>query len=47
MKKPTIKHSASTEPDTKPKTRPFFLNTIFINYRKYRNHKRYVHTDLL
>lgn len=29
------------------KRRPFFLDTIFTNYRKYRNYKRYVRPDLL
>jgi hypothetical protein len=42
MKKPTTKRPAA-----KSKRRPFFLDIIFTNYRKYRNHKRYVHTDLL
>ncbi len=52
MKKTTIKHPA-TKPinsksfDSKPKDRPFFLDVIFNNYWKYRNHQRYVHTDLL
>jgi hypothetical protein len=42
MKKKSPKH-----PGAKTKTRPSFLDTIFTNYRKYRNHKRYVHADLL
>ena len=32
---------------TKAKNRAFFLDVIFTNYRKYRNHKRYVHPDIL
>ena len=53
MKKQTIKHPAAKTPDSNAnananaKNRPFFLDTIFTNYRKYRNHKRYVHADLL
>ncbi len=31
----------------KPKTKTLHLTPTFINYRKYRNHKRYVHPDLL
>ena len=34
-------------PARKSKRPPFFLDTIFTNYRKYRNYKRYVRTDLL
>jgi hypothetical protein len=42
MKKPTTKRHAP-----KPKKTAFFLDIIFTNYRKYRNHRRYVHADLL
>ncbi len=47
MKKPTTKHPATKTLESKAKRRPFFLDVIFNNYRKYRNHKRYVHADLL
>ena len=47
MKKPTPKHPPTKTPAAKTTQRPFFLDVIFTNYRKYRNHKRYVHTDLL
>ena len=31
----------------KTKLPSFFLDELFIKYRKYRNHRRYVHVDLL
>jgi hypothetical protein len=42
-----MKKKSANHPSPKPKSRPFFLDAIFTNYRKYRNHKRYVHSDLL
>jgi hypothetical protein len=42
MKKTIAKPAAR-----KSRKRDFFLDIIFNTYRKYRNHRRYVHTDLL
>ncbi len=36
-----------TNPRRTSKTKPSLLTKTFIIYRKYRNHKRYVHQDLL
>jgi hypothetical protein len=41
-----MKKSTTRKP-RKTKRPSFFLDIIFTNYRKYRNHKRYVHADLL
>ena len=42
-----MKKKSRKRPSSKSKSSPFFLDVIFTNYRKYRNHKRYVHADLL
>ena len=47
MKKSPLNHPSNKALVSKPKSRSFFLDTIFTKYRKYRNYKRYVHADLL
>jgi hypothetical protein len=43
----TLMKTCKTTVRSKIKAKPLYLKRTFTIYRKYRNHKRFVHPDLL